>query len=638
MICMVTFFSVITFAQNLVPVRKCGTMNVLERLKTEDPALEVKMEKMERELQKYLTSNQISRDAQAVVTIPVVVHVVYNTSTQNISDAQIQSQIKILNDDFRRLNADKVNTPSAFSSVAADCQINFCLASKDPSGNATTGITRTSTSTTSFYDDDKVKSSSTGGKTGWSSSSYLNIWVCNLGGGLLGYAQFPGGSSSTDGVVIGHKYFGNTGTATAPFNKGRTTTHEVGHWLNLYHIWGDAYCGNDNVSDTPTQQADNYGCPSYPHKTCGNTSSGDMFMNYMDYTDDACMNMFSTGQSSRMNAAINNYRSGLLTSTGCGTGTTTTCNVPSGLTSSSITSSSATLAWSSTGAVSYSIQYRKTSTTTWTSTTSTSTSKSISGLSASTQYEFQVKSVCTSSSSAFSSSAYFTTTAATSGSCSDVYEPNESLSAAKSISTSTSYYPYICSATDVDWFKFSNSSTYKNIKVTLSYLPYDYDLYLYNSSGTLLKKSENGGTTSEKVIYNYAPVGTYYIKVVGYNGAYSTSTKYKMIAYRSSSAYSSRTAEDSNPFDNNLENFSDLKVYPNPANEKITTNFFFEQETQLHAKIMDVTGREVINTTINTIQGDNYVEFSLFNLVNGVYSIHLFNKDEKVTRKFVVIK
>jgi len=186
--------------------------------------------------------------------------------------------------------------PAAFSGITADVQIEFCLAQRTPAGLSTNGIVRKSTTVTSFSSNDNVKRTANGGDDAWDATKYLNIWVCNLGGGLLGYAQFPGGAVSTDGVVINHTAFGNTGTATAPYGLGRTATHEVGHWLNLRHIWGDASCGSDLVSDTPTQQTSNYGCPTYPRVTCSNGPAGDMFMNYMDYTNDACMYAFTNGQ------------------------------------------------------------------------------------------------------------------------------------------------------------------------------------------------------------------------------------------------------------------------------------------------------------------------------------------------------
>ncbi|MBK6875718.1 MAG: T9SS type A sorting domain-containing protein [Ignavibacteria bacterium] len=298
--------------------RNCSTMEVLDRLMKEDPGYQERLNQIELQVQDYLKSNP-ERD-NLIINIPVVVHVVYRTTAQNISTSQIQSQINVLNADFRKLNSDVSGVPQAFAGLATDCQINFCLATRDPNGAVTTGITRTKTTKTSFSTNDYVKKTSRGGKDPWPASSYLNIWVCNLSGGVLGYAQFPGGSATTDGVVIGYKYFGTTGAATYPFNLGRTATHEVGHWLNLRHIWGDdgtGCTGSDLVSDTPNQGGYNFGCPSFPKVSCSNGPNGDLFMNYMDYSDDRCMFMFTTGQSGRMNATISGTRASLLSSSGC---------------------------------------------------------------------------------------------------------------------------------------------------------------------------------------------------------------------------------------------------------------------------------------------------------------------------------
>jgi hypothetical protein len=166
-----------------------------------------------------------------------------------------------------------------------------------------------------------VKSAATGGADAWPSDRYLNIWVCPLAGGLLGYAQFPGGPAATDGVVIRHSAFGTTGTATAPFDLGRTTTHEIGHWVNLRHIWGDdgtGCWGDDFVADTPNQGGPNTGTPPFPTVSCGNAPNGDMFMNYMDYTDDVAMFMFSAGQVTRIHAALDGPRAAIGTPTPCG--------------------------------------------------------------------------------------------------------------------------------------------------------------------------------------------------------------------------------------------------------------------------------------------------------------------------------
>jgi GEVED domain/Pregnancy-associated plasma protein-A/Secretion system C-terminal sorting domain len=303
----------LTTAAQAQSVRQCASTDNLAAQLAADPSLAQRMAAIEAQTRSF-EANPTANRTSAVLTIPVVVHVLYNTSAQNISDAQIASQIAVLNEDFRKLNADRANVPSAFAGLVADANIEFVLAKR----TATTGIQRKQVTQTSWGTNDAMKKASTGGLDAWNSSKYLNLWVCNLSGGVLGYAQFPGGAAATDGVVILTTAFGKGGSAVSPFNLGRTATHEVGHWLNLRHIWGDASCGNDLVSDTPTQQTSNYGCPSFPKVTCSNGPNGDMFMNYMDYTDDRCMYMFSLGQSTRMNAlfASGGARAGLATSDG----------------------------------------------------------------------------------------------------------------------------------------------------------------------------------------------------------------------------------------------------------------------------------------------------------------------------------
>ncbi|MDP4284885.1 MAG: M43 family zinc metalloprotease [Bacteroidota bacterium] len=255
-----------------------------------------------------------------VIIIPVVIHILYNTNDQNISDKQVLSQITSLNNDYRRLNTDTVNTPAPFKSIAADTRIVFCLAKVDPEGNYTTGIIRKYTHESNFLSDDAMKFSSSGGDDGWDASRYLNIWVCNLFGRTLGYSTLPGCPAERDGIVIKYNAFGTTGLITAPYNKGRTTTHEIGHWLGLRHLWGDANCGDDGIADTPPQETSNSYCPVFPHlSSCSINSYGDMFMDYMDFTDDACMNMFTQGQKSEMRSlfALGNARNSFLNSSVC---------------------------------------------------------------------------------------------------------------------------------------------------------------------------------------------------------------------------------------------------------------------------------------------------------------------------------
>ena len=303
--------------------RSCASVEVLQQQLAADPGLAARMAAINNQALQYAAKHtgEANRTAAITVTIPVVVHVLYSTASENISDAQIQSQIAVLNEDYHKLNPDYTKTPSAFAGLVADIGIQFVLAKRTPSGVATNGIERKSSTTTSWGTADKIKKASTGGLDAWNASQYLNLWVGTIGGGILGYAQFPGGAAATDGVVISPVYFGRTGTVTSPYNLGRTASHEVGHWLNLNHIWGDdsgACTGTDNVADTPNQGSENYGKPVFPHVSCSNGPNGDMFMNYMDYVDDNAMFMFSTGQSQRMNAlfASGGARVGLLTSQG----------------------------------------------------------------------------------------------------------------------------------------------------------------------------------------------------------------------------------------------------------------------------------------------------------------------------------
>lgn len=752
---------------SLYSQRNCHSMDVLQQNMSQDYKIMPTMLDIEQKTQDFIRGNQ--NQLRAVITIPVVVHVIYNTTTQNISDAQIQSQITVLNQDFRRTNADQ----TTLWPQAADSEIQFCLANVDPNGLSTTGITRTQTSVTSFSTNDAMKFSAQGGKDAWNTSKYLNIWVCNIGGGILGYAQFPGGgSASTDGVVIGFNYFGTTGTATAPFNKGRTATHEVGHWLNLRHIWGDGPCGTDDfVTDTPESDAANYGCAT-GHVSCGTV---DMVQNYMDYSDDACMNLFTAGQKARMQAlfATGGLRVGLLSSNGCSglstpqycsasggnnsfewisnvrintinntstasaggygnfTGTSTSlnkgsayslslspgfasttyteyfkvyidwngdldfidagenvytsagstttvssnitipttaitgsvrmriimsdasisspcgtitygevedytlniqtatssCANPSGLLASSISSSSTTLSWTAvSGASSYSVQVKPSTSTTWTTYSATSNTYSLTGLTASTTYNWQVRTNCNTLSSSYVAGTNFTTASA----CTDTYESNETRTAAKSISANTNITARIGSSTDLDWFKFSNTSTLKNIRVTLSNLPFDYDLYLYNSAGTLLYSSTNGSTTSETITYNNAPVATYFIQVKGYNGAFSSSLCYTLRATTSSTALRLGEEEEIHldvPEENNetseepsLSNSSiispSIHVFPNPAqsNFQLFTEGFQDLK---QIEIYDFSGKLIWSTTMN----EKSVSITVENMIQGIYQL-----------------
>ncbi|WP_338219007.1 M43 family zinc metalloprotease [Algoriphagus sp. oki45] len=258
---------------------------------------------------------QLFRIQEEIRKIPVVVHVIH-TGTDigvgtNISDQQIFEQIRILNEDFRRLNADANRTPAEFLPVAADSKIEFVLAKQDPNGLPTSGIVRLQGPQTTYNPNDATL---IGQLSQWNPEEYMNIWVVPLVSPFIGYASFPISdlpglnfpptSALTDGVTIDYRFFGIGGSAIS-FSRGRTATHEVGHYLGLRHIWGDGGCGVDDfVSDTPEQDNSNNICNDNPSRiSCG---SNDMIQNYMDYTPDACMNLFTLGQVERFNVVLAN--------------------------------------------------------------------------------------------------------------------------------------------------------------------------------------------------------------------------------------------------------------------------------------------------------------------------------------------
>lgn len=238
------------------------------------------------------------------IYIPVVVNVVYNTVAENITDAQVKSQIDVLNKDYNAANIEVLNQNSydfaGYNTLIANCKIVFVLDK----------IFRRQTTVTSFSTNDAMKKTSSGGLDPTSPTTKLNLWSCNMGGGILGYAQFPGGSAATDGVVILYSAFGTSqaGASATNYNEGRTATHEIGHWLGLRHIWGDRRCGDDYVGDTPLHDGANYKCPGAGHRSLCSGAPLEQYMNYMDYTYDLCMYMFTKGQLARMDGYISSSR------------------------------------------------------------------------------------------------------------------------------------------------------------------------------------------------------------------------------------------------------------------------------------------------------------------------------------------
>ena len=296
---------------------KCGTFEKhLHRLSC-DPDYKKKFEEFQRQDFSTIAPEMVN---DTTIVIPVVVHVIYQTPEQNVSDEQVQSQIDVLNEDFSGNNASSMNIPPVWTPLLTDSKIRFQLAARDPLGNRSNGVKRVSTAITEFsLFDPAIFFDSLGGSTAWPNTQYLNIWVCKIEGNALGFAAYPGTNASEDGVVINYSAFGRKGTVQAPYDYGRTCTHEVGHWLVLNHIWGD---DNENcngrdfpinqqaIDDTPNQAGSTFRCKSFPAlDACSPTVPGIMYMNYMDYTDDKCMMFFTPGQIIRMRNTLNGPRS-----------------------------------------------------------------------------------------------------------------------------------------------------------------------------------------------------------------------------------------------------------------------------------------------------------------------------------------
>jgi hypothetical protein len=280
--------------------RVCASDEVLKKQILEDPKRGQRLDALETETQLFVNKpNALQRTIKYYV--PVVVHIVL-TDPSKVTAAQIQSQIDVLNKDYNAANAELANSGIYLAGYnrnsVANANIEFYLSQ----------TVRKTTTVTSFGSNDAVKKSTSGGSDAVSGSSKLNMWVCDLSSGLLGYAQFPGGSAATDGVVIDYQAFGLRSAATYPmysvFDLGRTATHEIGHWFNLRHIWGDRRCGTDYVDDTPAHDGSNGGCPSTTLRSNCSGKPLEQWMNYMDYTDDRCMYMFTSGQQGRMEASM----------------------------------------------------------------------------------------------------------------------------------------------------------------------------------------------------------------------------------------------------------------------------------------------------------------------------------------------
>ncbi len=575
----------------------CGSSEQMQRDTAANKQLKARSQQIEMQTQQWISQSSLSREggnentlSAPQVTIPVVVHVLYNTAAQNISDAQVQSQIAALNRDFRRLNTDAINTPGIFLGVAADCQVEFCLAQRDPNGNITNGITHNSTSIVSFsYNVNAAQTnhylkachSNTNGVDAWNTTQYLNIWVCNLSD-IHGVSTFPASAGTPeDGILIRYTSFGTIGSLEAPWMEGGIATHEVGHYLNLYHIFnnnsGASTCysflfQDDYVTDTPKQLYESVGCPmGLTQNWCiENPDLPDMTMNFMDYSNDPCINMFTLGQKARILSLFGpgGARESLKTSQGC-------LPPPCGFDGNEPNETQAT-------------------------------AKVIPAL-------------------AFTN------------------DPSQPI-----LAKSANYNSLICrnglpavgaGAGDLDWFSFSNQSVYPDIKVKIYNLPFDYDLRLYNSAGVQIGSSTNGGTTADSIIFHpcFGAVGNYYIKVYGYNNNFSPTQNYSLkvtllaISYNCFTPFRmDSTALSQNTGDN-------LLIYPNPASNSITIENKFDRNDHITLRVCDVNGKVVLDADKKeAVNAGTFVkEIDIESLAPGIYFLFIETDEGQFVKKIV---
>ena len=640
-------FPCFSSAQN----RTCSSPEVLENMLKTEPDMQERINNFERQAQSYIQRSP-SVSERTVVNIPVVVHVIYNAAAENISDAQVQSQIDVLNRDFRKQNAEASAIPSIFYNIAADVEINFCLARITPDTNATNGIDRFRTSKTSWTSNDDMKRPLKGGVAPWDASRYLNIWVCNLSSGTLGYASFPSSNLSVDGVVIDYRYFGTINTRS-PFNLGRTTTHEVGHWLGLFHIWGDSRCGDDHVADTPLHHGANFGCPAVPsyNTACGNNTV-EMTMNFMDYTNDACMSMFTNGQKVRMRSLFvpGGARYGFVESNLCGSEVTpSVCLVPTDISSSNVTEASATIAWANmAGARTYTIQYKANSETTWKTINNISDNTlRINSLNSLTIYNVRVQTQCTNGGgSAFSNVFNFTTNAKVilPPPCSDNFEPNNTRSTAQLIETNRTEKAFIGYANDRDWYYFKAEAG-TNCTIRLSNLPADYDIKLYDSKMRLLKSSENMGTADEVISYTATQRDSFILVAYGYNSAFDADRCYSFFIGTIAIAVINPTQTMANSENQNLYNSNavsqglrtegGLKVFPNPATDEITLQILPELESDATVTLMNLSGQVILTEKRWVSKYENSINMDLSKISSGLYIISVKQGSQLWTQKLV---
>ena len=724
-------------------IRNCGTQDILEKQNALFPEI-LKARELINLQTKEITQKRNNTQLRSAINIPIVVHVLYNNASENLTDAQIKSQIDVLNEDFNKQSVELNTTTSIYKNSAANVGFTFCLASVDAKGNTTSGIERKQSTRSSWGTSDIVKFSSLGGLDAWESIHYLNVWICNIGGGNIGYSQFPGGPALSDGIVIDYRFFGRIGSQK-PFDKGRTLTHEVGHWLNLIHIWGDSQCGDDHVDDTPTHHNANYGCPSVPYisNSCG-TATTEMTMNFMDYVNDGCMYMFTEGQKARMLALFepNMPRHDILNSQGCGfIVPPIVCKGATNASVNNITENSASFKWTvdsntiqqkliffestqssqqfidldvklngfdcinlksqstyyayilsicKTGDIQNSeviifktlvppppkivcasaknttITYitENSSIVKWEVNTTTIEQKliffedtqtsqniinldgnsnnfSLQNLKSQTTYHVYISSTCKSGLVINSEETLFTTLSPPIVTCTDKYENNNTRSLSKVIVVGNPIKALINDDKDRDWFYFKTEA-HKQYTLKLSNLPQDYDVKIFNAQGKFINSSENDGTWDETITYTALKSDSIFIVVYGYNGSFDASNCYSLevsaVSYQqSATSFGFQNIAQNSKFNTQHSALNTVSIFPNPSSDilKISTP---ETDSDYSGNIIlfDVTGKVVLNKSVNFDVTRSNTEISVVDFPSGMYFLQINNGIPNNTYKVVI--
>ncbi len=569
------------------------------------------------------------------ITLPIIVHVLFSDNLSNISDAQIRSQIDAINRDFRKQNTNISNIPNSFKDLAADIEINFELASKNPSGQNTSGIERKFNARTNWMASADLKKTISGGLDPWDVNKYVNIWICDIGSSVAGYSQLPGRNPATDGIVIDYRYFGTIGNVYYPYNQGRTLTHELGHYFNLIHIWGDRTCGDDGVADTPTQQTYNYGCPSYPKYSCAAQPNGDMFMNFMDYTDDNCMSMFTQGQKQRIQATLSpgGPRYSLVVNNPIIT-VTNTCNVPSDVKVTNYGTDNVELTWSNIPNNGYTL-YSRVKNTNWKGNWTASNTIAINNLLPATTYEFKLSVRCPQNYDLFSNQIVEITTKPAiiiNTSCTNSFEPNNSFNNATTILSKNPMKSMISVANDIDYYKFEiNNTTGNNFKLVLSGLTYDYDLVLYDKNYNFVSISQNFDKKNEVIVSNNVSNGIYYAQVYPYANVFDAVNCYNLSLDINSlpMSYSENTSSNIDERKTKNQLFPLVSIYPNPtSSDYININTNYKETTEVKVLISNMYGQIMYEKDMNVESGNHNYIFDQ-KLADGAYFISFYTSKYK---------